>query len=63
MSINICLCEAQEGEAHDPACPYPIYFATERQEGEWAKQFVNRKGGLTQLIDTQVAPQEAPDEE
>jgi len=69
--INICMCGAQDWYPHDPACPYPLFCGTFRQEAEWEKLYLNRKAGLTQLspltddrqssIMEEVAPQPPDD--
>lgn len=51
--MNLCLCGAQASYPHHPACPRPLFRASERDEDRW---WIEYRANLARVSPAVVTP-------
>ena len=49
MTLNLCICGAQAGYAHDRYCPWPYYGHDPKTEKRWEEAHNARKAAVLML--------------
>lgn len=57
--MQICLCGAQAGYAHDACCPYPLYRGSSEQVVAWEMKWAKNKQAAQQKREPDT-PKSAP---